>query len=153
MNFSTAPTSIAILLADDREEDRMMTRAALEDFVANERRVEDGEELLDDRQRRGNYSEAKSSPRPDLLLLDLKVPRKSGLEALAEAKADPSLRRISVVVSTTSQHEVDNVCSYDVGVSSFLFKPVTFAGLVEVTKTSGGYRTEIVVIPQSGESE
>ena len=133
---TTPPKSIVILLADDSKDDRMMTREVLEEnFVIKElREVEDGEELMDYLQRRGSYSHAQSSPRPGLILPDLDMPRKSGMEALAEIKADPFLRRIPVVVLTTSQHEVDILRSYDLGVSSFISKLVTFAGPVEVGK-------------------
>jgi CheY-like chemotaxis protein len=149
------PKSITILLADDSEDDRMMTRDALrESFVINElREVEDGEELMNYLQRRDEYSEPRSSPRPGLILLDLNMPRKSGLEALQEIKADPVLRRIPVVVLTTSRDEEDVVRSYDLGVSSFITKPVSFAGLVEVMKAFGKYWIEIVAIPQNDESE
>ena len=140
---------ITILLADDSEDDRLMTREALdESFVLNElREVEDGEELMDYLQRRGAYANHASSPRPGLILLDLNMPRKSGHEALAEIRADPLLRRIPVVILTTSQAEVDIVRSYDLGVSSFISKPVTFDGLVDVMKTFGKYWIEICAIP------
>jgi CheY-like chemotaxis protein len=153
--MNTAPKSVLIMLADDSEDDRKMTREALrESFVINEvREVEDGEELMEYLQRRGSYSEARSSPRPGLILLDLHMPRKSGQEALEEIKADPLLRRIPIVVLTTSQDEVDIIRSYDLGVSSFITKPVTFAGLVEVMKAFGKYWIEIVAIPPIDENE
>jgi CheY-like chemotaxis protein len=140
---------ILILLADDSEDDRKMTREALrESFVINEvREVEDGEELMNYLQRHGEYSKPKSSPRPGLILLDLHMPRKSGQEALEEIKADPLLRRIPVIVLTTSDDEYDVIRSYDLGVSSFITKPVTFAGLVEVMKAFGKYWIDIVAIP------
>ena len=149
------PKPITILLADDSDDDRMMTREALhESFVINElREVQDGEELMDYLQRRGDYSHPHNAPRPGLILLDLNMPRKNGLEALQEIKADPSLRRIPVVVLTTSDDEQDIVRSYDLGVSSFITKPVTFAGLVEIMKAFGKYWIEIVAIPQSDENE
>ena len=153
--MNTAPKPILILLADDSEDDRKMTREALhESFVINEvREVEDGEELMEYLQRRGEYSEPRSSPRPGLILLDLHMPRKSGQEALEEIKADPLLRRIPVVVLTTSDDEYDIIRSYDLGVSSFITKPVTFAELVEVMKAFGKYWIEIVAIPGIDESE
>jgi len=146
---------ITILLADDSEDDRLMTREALqESFVINElREVQDGEELMEYLQRRGQWSEPHSAPRPGLILLDLHMPRKSGLEALKEIKADAALRRIPVVVLTTSDDQLDILRSYDLGVSSFISKPVTFAGLVEIMKTFGRYWIEIVAIPQSDEND
>ena len=155
MNIPTTPLkSIVILLADDSEDDRMMTREALrESFVINElREVEDGEELMQYLQRRGQYSDPQTSPRPNLILLDLNMPRKSGIEALQEMKSDCSLRRIPVVVLTTSQDEEDIIRSYDLGVNSFITKPVTFAGLIEIMKTVGKYWIEIVAIPQNDEN-
>lgn len=140
---------ITILLADDSEDDRLMTREALaESFVLNEmREVEDGEALMDYLYRRGIYSSEESSPRPGLILLDLNMPRKSGHEALQEIRADPLLRRIPVVVLTTSHAEEDILRSYDLGVSSFISKPVTFTGLVDVMKTFGKYWIEICAVP------
>ena len=151
MNRPTKP--ITILIADDSEDDRMMTREALHDSqVINDlREVEDGEELMDYLQRRGAYLDPQSSPRPGLILLDLNMPRKSGQEALEEIKADPQLRRIPVIVLTTSDAEHDILRSYDLGVSSFITKPVTFDGLVEIMKAFGKYWIEIVVIPPSDE--
>ena len=154
--MSGTPTKpITILLADDSEDDRLMTREALqESFVINElREVQDGEELMEYLQRRGQWSEPHSAPRPGLILLDLHMPRKSGLEALKEIKADAALRRIPVVVLTTSDDQLDILRSYDLGVSSFISKPVTFAGLVEIMKTFGRYWIEIVAIPQSDEND
>ena len=150
MNKSRQPLKpITILIADDSEDDRLMTREALiESFVLNElREVEDGEELMDYLFRRGAYSAKGSAPRPGLILLDLNMPRKSGHEALQEIRSDPILRRIPVVVLTTSQAEADIVRSYDLGVSSFISKPVTFEGLVEVMRAIGKYWIEICAIP------
>ncbi len=154
-NFRKPPKPITILLADDNEDDRLMTREALaESFVSNElHEVEDGEELMNYLYRRNEYSNAKKSPRPGLILLDLNMPRKSGHEALREIRADERLRRIPVVVLTTSHAEADIVRSYDLGVSSFISKPVTFDGLVDVMKTLGKYWTEICAIPPIGENE
>ena len=140
---------VTILLADDSEDDRLMTRDALnESFVLNDlREVEDGEQLMDYLHRRGQYTDPNTSPRPGLILLDLNMPRKSGQEALAEIKRDPLLRRIPVIVLTTSEADEDIVRSYELGVSSFITKPVTFHGLVEVLKAFGKYWIEIVAIP------
>jgi CheY-like chemotaxis protein len=95
---------IVILLADDDEEDRMLSSDALaESRVVNDLRfVEDGEELLDYLYHRGRYADPSSAPVPGLILLDLNMPRKDGREALREIKADPQLRRIPVIVLTTS---------------------------------------------------
>ncbi len=145
--------AITILLADDNADDRLMTREALEEsFVINDlREVHDGEELLEYLLRQGRFELPEASPRPGLILLDLNMPRKSGLEALTEIKANPILRRIPVIVLTTSQDEEDVVRSYDRGVNSFITKPVTFSALVEVMRAFRRYWIEIVEIPVVGE--
>lgn len=144
---------VTILLADDSENDRLLTREALhESLVMNDlREVEDGEELTDYLFRRGRYADPAASPRPGLILLDLNMPRKSGREALEEIKADPQLRRIPVVILTTSDDEEDVINSYDLGVSSYITKPVTFEGLVDIMKAFGKYWIEIVAIPPVNE--
>ena len=109
--------------------------------------VEDGEELMDYLHRRGGYTNLSQEPLPGLVLLDLKMPRKDGREALKEIKSDPKLRRIPIIVMTTSRAEEDIYRTYDLGVNSFICKPVTFAALVEVMKTLSKYWIEIVELP------
>lgn len=140
---------IVILMADDDADDRMLTRDALEESrVLNELRfVEDGEELMDYLTRKGKYANAADSPRPGLILLDLNMPKKDGREALKEIKSDPNLRRIPVVIMTTSKAEEDVFRSYDFGASSFITKPVTFDRLVELMRTLGEYWVEFVELP------
>ncbi|MBA3393914.1 MAG: response regulator [Deltaproteobacteria bacterium] len=127
-----------------------MTRKALErNRLANEfYTVSDGEELLDFLHHRGAYAPPALSPTPGLILLDLNMPRMDGREALAAIKADPDLRRIPVVVMTTSQAEQDITRSYDLGTNSFISKPITLAGLIEVTKVLGHYWFQIVRLPE-----
>ena len=134
-------------MADDDADDRMLTKEALEESrVLNDLRfVEDGEELLDYLKNRGKYADAE---RPGLILLDLNMPKKDGREALKEIKADPDLRRIPVVVMTTSKAEEDIFRSYDLGASSFITKPVTFDRLVELMRTLGQYWVEFVELPE-----
>lgn len=140
---------IVILLADDDEEDRMLAADAMrESRVANDLRfVEDGEELLDYLYKRGPYAAPDAAPTPGLILLDLNMPRKDGREALREIKADPDLRRIPVVVLTTSKAEEDIYRTYDLGANSFITKPVSFEGLVNVMRDIGRYWIEIVELP------
>ena len=140
---------ITILLADDDPDDRMLARDALvESRVANDLRfVVDGEELMEYLHREAKYEDPAESPWPGVILLDLNMPRKDGREALKEIKADPRLRRIPVVVLTTSKAEEDVFKTYDLGVSSFITKPITFEGLVDVMKTLGKYWIEIVDLP------
>lgn len=140
---------IVILMADDDADDRMLTRDALDESrVLNELRfVEDGEALMDYLHRRGKYADPESSPKPGLILLDLNMPKKDGREALKEIKADPNLRRIPVVIMTTSKAEEDIFRSYDFGASSFITKPVTFDRLVDLMKAIGEYWVEFVELP------
>jgi CheY-like chemotaxis protein len=149
---STTPRPITILLADDDPDDRMLARDALDESrLANDlHEVLDGEELLEYLRRQGRYADPASAPRPGLILLDLNMPRKDGREALREIKADPDLRSIPVVVLTTSQAEEDIYRTYDLGVSSFITKPVSFEGLVAVMKALGRYWFEIVELPRGG---
>jgi len=145
----TRRASVVILMADDDADDRELTRDALaESRLLNELHfVEDGAALLDYLHRRGAYSRPGSAPRPGVILLDLNMPRKDGREALREIKADPELRKIPVVVLTTSKADEDIAQSYDLGANSFISKPVTFEGLVEVVRSLGQYWFDIVELP------
>jgi CheY-like chemotaxis protein len=149
----TGRRPIVILLADDDEEDRMLACDALAEsrLSNNITCVTDGEDLMDYLHRRGKYAPPVEAPRPGLILLDLNMPKKDGREALREIKSDPDLRQISVVVLTTSKAEEDIYSSYDSGASSFISKPVTFEGLVEVMKGLGKYWFEIVDLPRQHE--
>jgi two-component system, response regulator len=144
---------ITILMADDDEEDRDLTRDALEAaHLANPIRfVGDGQELMDYLRVEGAYvGHSEDAPRPGIILLDLNMPKKDGREALAEIKADSELRRIPVVVLTTSRDEADVLRSYNLGVNSFITKPVTFGSLVEVMGAWTRYWFEIVELPGNG---
>jgi CheY-like chemotaxis protein len=147
--------SITILMADDDPDDRLLVKNAFkESRLANSMRfVEDGEELMDYLHSRGQYTDRLTSPRPGLILLDLNMPRKDGREALKEIKDDPGLREIPVVVLTTSQDEEDILRSYNLGANSYITKPVTFEGLVEVMKVLGRYWFEIVELPADAQGE
>ena len=140
---------ITILLADDDPDDRMLTKDAIEEArLRNDiDMVEDGEELMDYLLGRGQYSGENARPKPSLILLDLNMPRKDGREALKEIKNSPKLRNIPVVVLTTSKAEEDIMRTYDLGVNSFVIKPVPFEGLVDVIKTIGKYWFQIVELP------
>jgi two-component system, response regulator len=141
---------VVILLADDDEEDRMLLCDALkESRLSNEIHcVTDGEDLMAYLRQEGLYAPPAYAPRPGLILLDLNMPKKDGREALKEIKADPNLRQITVVVLTTSKAERDIFRSYDSGASSFISKPVTFEGLVNLMKALGQYWFEIVDLPK-----
>lgn len=141
---------IVILMADDDPDDRQMTKEAFEEIrLANDLRfVEDGEELMDYLHRRGAYADPATSPRPGIILLDLNMPRKDGREALREIRSDPRFRAIRVIVMTTSKAEEDILRSYNLSAASYIAKPVTFDGLIEVVKAMGKYWLEIVELPE-----
>jgi CheY-like chemotaxis protein len=142
-------TPITILMADDDADDRQLTREALEDarLINDIRFVENGEELIDYLRRQGKYAPPTEAPRPGLILLDLNMPRKDGRTVLKEIKQDADLRRIPVVVLTTSKSDEDVYRSYDLGVNSYIVKPVTFDALVDVLQTLEKYWFEIVELP------
>jgi len=136
-------------MADDDADDCLLVREAL---VENGRDydlrvVRDGEELLDYLHRRGTYAPAGAAPLPDLILLDLKMPKKDGREALQELKGDARLKHIPVVVLTTSTDQGDIEYAYRMGVNSYLTKPVTFRALVDLMDTLAKYWFEMVEPP------
>lgn len=140
---------LEILIADDDIDDRML----IEDAFAESRLrnpitfVENGEELMDRLNCKGKFANRSPYEQPGLILLDLNMPRMDGREALSLIKQDSRLRRIPVVVLTTSKADEDIFKTYDLGVSSFISKPVSFDGLVDVVKTLNHYWIEIVQLP------
>lgn len=142
-------TPITILIAEDDYEDRMLTQQALaESRLANDVRfVEDGVELLAYLRREGAYAAPGAAPTPGVILVDLNMPRKDGREAIAEIKQDPALRRIPIVVLTTSKAEEDILDSYGFGVSSYIAKPVSFERLIQVMQAFSHYWLQIVELP------
>ena len=147
--MTTDPRPLTVLVAEDDPDDRDLTREA---FAATGARgdlrfVEDGEELLDYLFRRGRYAAEDAAPRPDLLLLDLNMPRLDGREALRQIKADPDLRLIRVVVLTTSGAEEDVAAAYAISATSFITKPPSYRQLLGVMETLARYWLEIVELP------
>ena len=138
-----------ILMADDDADDRLLMKEALIESRVKEpmRFVEDGEELMDYLLRRGKYVAPGSCPTPALILLDLNMPRKNGREALSEIRAHPDLRRIPVVVFTTSKADTDVATLYDLGANSFVPKPYTFEAIVKTIAALAGYWFGIVRLP------
>ena len=135
-------------MADDDADDRLLTREAFqENKLKNQLNfVENGEELMDYLMHRNGFNES-NAPRPGLILLDLNMPKKDGRQALKEIKSTASLKRIPIVVLTTSKAEEDIIKSYELGVNSFITKPVSFESLVAVTAKLGHYWFEIVELP------
>lgn len=143
------PQAVEVLMVEDNPGDVRLTREALrEGKVRNHLHVaESGEAALDFLYQRGTHAYA---PHPDLILLDLKLPRKSGLEVLAEIKADASLRRIPVVILSSSQAERDIVRSYDLHANAYVTKPVGLAEFISVVKSIEDFWLEIVKLPPDG---
>lgn len=147
--MNPCPKTNVILMADDDDDDRLLTRDAFAQsgLDGDVHFVQDGEELLDYLCRRGKYKSPTSSPRPGLILLDLNMPLKDGREALREIRADPELRRIPVVVLTTSKADTDIGAIYELGANSFISKPFQFEALVNVMKMLGQYWFKTVELP------
>jgi len=139
---------INILMADDDVDDQILVKDAFEQarVTNNLTFVNDGVELMQYLRREGVFAEA---ARPDIVLLDLNMPRKGGREALGEIKADPVLNRIPVVILTTSDVEEDVLRSYHLGANSYIQKPVTFGRMVEMVAALGEYWIGVVRLPQN----
>ncbi|MBL4613664.1 MAG: response regulator [Magnetovibrio sp.] len=141
--------AIRFLVADDDADDRFLMQEAFDearlgnplDFVEN------GEELVSYLKRENGYADLKDTPLPGVIFLDLNMPRMDGREALAAIKADKHLRHVPVVVFTTSQAEEDIFTTYDLGVSGFIVKPVTFEAMVETIQSVTEYWMEVVRLP------
>ena len=133
---------MAVLVADDDEDDRTLTRDALlmVDARSDIRFVQDGQELLD-------YLRSDTDYEPDVILLDLNMPRMNGKEALSEMRADETLRTMPVVVFSTSRADEDVAESYERGANSFITKPTTFTGLVDAMRTFREYWLGLVDLP------
>ena len=137
---------IEILLVEDSPSDTDLTVAALATAKVCNRLsvVEDGVQAMEFLRRQGGYAEA---ARPDLILLDLNLPRKDGREVLAEIKADDKLKRIPVVVLTTSQAEKDVLQAYTLQASCYVTKPVDFQRFLEVVQAVEGFWLTVVKLP------
>jgi len=139
---------IEILLIEDSPGDVRLTREALKEAkVLNRLSVAtDGVEAMEFLRRRGRHAD---TPRPDLILLDLNLPRKDGREVLEEIKTDPSLKRIPVVVLTTSRAEEDVIRAYDLHANCYITKPVDFKQFIVVVQAIEDFWLTIVKLPRS----
>ncbi|MCW0214485.1 MAG: response regulator [Pseudonocardia sp.] len=138
---------INVLLVEDDPGDVLMTREAFEEYLHNRLDVvTDGSEALAYLRNEGQYADA---PRPDLILLDLNLPRRDGREVLAEVKGDPKLAHIPVIVLTTSQAEEDVLRSYQLHANAYVTKPVDFEGFIEAIKHIDHFFVSVVKLPTS----
>lgn len=146
MSDCTDPDVIDVLLVEDDEGDVLMTREAFEYYKIRNRLhvVTDGEQALQFLHRTGQFADA---PRPGLVLLDVNLPRRSGLEVLAEIKQDPDLLVIPVVMLTTSRAEEDIVRSYALHANAFVSKPVDFEHFIEAVRQIDNFFLTLVCLP------
>jgi CheY-like chemotaxis protein len=146
VSFKTIKSPIQVLLVEDNPGDVELTRLALQEgkLLIDLSVVGDGAAVLEFLHRQGEYANA---PHPDLLLLDLNLPKKSGHEVLAEIKADEKLRRIPVVILTTSQAEEDIIKSYNLYANCYITKPVSFEQFIRVVQSLEDYWFTIVRLP------
>ena len=137
---------IEILLVEDNPGDARLTIEAMREAKMRNRMhvVEDGVEAMAFLRRQGRYGEA---PRPDLILLDLNLPRKDGREVLAEVKADPALKRIPVVILTTSRAEEDVLRAYDLHANCYVTKPVDLAQFMKIVSQIDEFWVKVVTLP------
>ena len=137
---------IEILLVEDSPTDAQLTMEALREdgLVNNIHHVEDGEQAMAFLRSEGSYAQV---PRPDLILLDLNLPKKDGREVLAEIRADPQLKRLLVIVLTTSQDEQDVLNAYGLNANSYITKPVDFHQFIDVIKAVKHFYFTIIQLP------
>ncbi len=140
---------IQILVAEDDEDDKLLILKAFERTLPKEKVtcVEDGEALLKYLKRTPPYDDLEKYPKPDIILLDLNMPRKDGREALAEIKSSDELKSIPVIIFTTSNSADDIQITYKMGSSSFITKPGSFEELVKVTEEIENYWSKTVLLP------
>jgi chemotaxis family two-component system response regulator Rcp1 len=141
-----ATRPVEILLVEDNAGDVLLTEEALQEAKILNRLsvVRDGIDALEFLRRQGRHAAA---PRPDLILLDLNLPRKDGREVLAEIKADPALHRIPVVVLTTSAAQEDVLKSYDLHANCYISKPVDLGRFLEILRVIDSFWLTIVTLP------
>jgi chemotaxis family two-component system response regulator Rcp1 len=146
MISKTGGRPIEILLVEDNPADVRLTQEALKEgkVLNNLSAVENGVEALNFLSRKGKYAK---SPRPDLILLDLNLPKKNGREVLAEIKEEPNLRRIPVVILTVSKAEEDIIKSYDLHANCYITKPVSLDQFINVVKSVEDFWLTIVKLP------
>jgi len=146
--MSAPDKTVEVLLAEDNPGDVMLTKKALKrgKLANNLHVVTDGVEALDYLRQNGEYEDV---PRPDLILLDLNMPRKDGQDVLKELKDDDELRTIPVVVLTSSESEEDIAKSYELNANAYLTKPVDFDGFIEIVNRLENFWFKVVKLPEA----
>lgn len=140
--------SITILMADDDPDDQLLCAKALKESSPNTKLefVDDGQQLIEYLKKNSDTADA-DSKQPAIVLLDLNMPKKDGREALKEIKSDPLLRKIPIIVFSTSKSDSDVDTTYDLGVNSFITKPLTYKGFVDVMSVLSKYWFETAQLP------
>ncbi len=138
-----------ILLVEDNRMDVELTLDAFKEarMINTFQVITNGQDALDYLFRRGNYTNRESYPMPNLILLDLKLPRIDGFEVLRQVKSAPILKRIPIIILTSSKDEGDRALSYDIGANSYLVKPVSFEGFLGVVRQIEGYWISLNIAP------
>lgn len=141
---------VTILLVEDNPDDVEITKRAFRKNKINNSMyvVRDGQEALDYLYRKGQYADEATSPRPDLILLDINLPRVNGIDVLKELKSDPNMRRIPITMLTVSDRDEDIVRSFDLGVNSYITKPVDFNKFAEAIRGYHFYWTVVTELPR-----
>ncbi len=154
MSKKTQSTRTTILLVEDDPGDQELTRRALQDDIirVDLRVVSDGKEALDYLLRKGEFEDPRDSPRADMILLDLNMPRVDGKQVLERMRDDPDLGQIPVIVLTTSKEEEDVMRSYDLGCKSFIQKPVEVEKFISAIRELRHYWLDLVTLPTDGDS-
>lgn len=148
MTPDDARVAVILLVEDDPDDQELTKRAFRGSKLRNQLRiVNDGEAALNYLYRRGEFAEPRKSPRPDLILLDLNMPKLDGRAVLGQIKIDPELRQIPVVILTTSSSDEDVVRSYELGVNSYVPKPVHMDDFVKAIQQLEHYWFELVILP------
>ncbi|KJH69588.1 response regulator [Aliterella atlantica] len=141
-----------ILLVEDNPGDVRLTQEVLKEgkILNNLSVVSDGVQAIEFLQKRGKFAQ---SPHPDLILLDLNLPRKDGWEVLAEIKSSPNLKRIPVVILTTSQAEEDILSAYDCYANCYIAKPIDLEHFIQVIRAIEDFWLNVVKLPLEGKDE
>jgi CheY-like chemotaxis protein len=151
---STQSRPFTILLVEDSPVQQALTRRALEDstLAADLHVVEDGVAALQYLKREGEFGDESTNPRPDIVLLDLNMPRMNGHEFLAQLKSDPRIANIPVTVLTTSNSDADATASYARGANAFVTKPAEYAKFVELLSALGQFWAHFVKTPPASQN-
>ena len=148
MTDAMAREAVILMAEDNPAEQRLAQRSLGDGLVKCDLRiVSDGEEALDYLHRRGVFADPRESPTPDLVLLDLNMPKVDGRQVLQQMKQDSDLKKTPVVILTTSQAEVDVARSYELGCNSYLTKPIDVADFIKTLQSLGEYWFKLVVLP------